>query len=262
MTNAPKIFDMTARPHRWRRVTKDGMFLQNLARDEIMLRLREVNRSFIKPLVIAPFAHVWQENFNHIIPPTDDLAIDPQGFDLIIHAGGLHYMNDPVGQLIQAQRGLQPDGLFLAAFLGGESLAILRKTITMAELAVCGGVSPRINPMIDVRDAGALLQRAGYALPVADTWTQNVSYPNTRALMHDLRAMGEANILQERLRRPTPRKVFEHLEESYPRENERIVAEFELLFLTGWAPHESQQKPLRPGSAQVSFAEIFPDHKN
>lgn len=238
------------------------MFLQTLARDEIMLRLQEVNRSFTKPLVITDFADLWQDHFDHITIPADDLAIQPQEHDLIIHAFCLHHMNDPIGQLIQAQRGLQPDGLCLAAFLGGESLTTLRKTLTTAELEICGGVSPRINPMIDIRDAGALLQRAGFALPVADTLPQGVSYQSTRALMHDLRAMGEANILHQRLRRPTPRKVFETLEATYPRTDGRILAEFELVFLTGWTPHESQQQPLRPGSAHVSFADIFPDYKD
>jgi len=104
MTNAPKIFDMTARPHRRRRATKNGMFLQTLARDEIMLRLQEVNRSFTKPLVITDFADLWQDHFDHIMAPADDLAIQPQAHDLIIHDFCLHHMNDPIVQLIQPQR--------------------------------------------------------------------------------------------------------------------------------------------------------------
>ncbi|MGV6840347.1 MAG: methyltransferase domain-containing protein [Planktomarina sp.] len=261
MTNAPQIFDTAAHAHKLRRMTQSGMFLQNLARDEIMIRLEEVNRSFTNPLVITDFTAVWKNHFENIVPAVDDLNIPPHTYDLIIHTGALHHMNDPIGQLIQAQRGLQPDGLFIGSFLGGESLTTLRQSLMTAELEATGGVSPRVNPMIDVRDAGALLQRAGFALPVADTWAQNVRYDNTVALMHDLRAIGEANILKDRLRKPTSRRVFKALEDTYPMENGRITAEFELMFLTGWAPHESQQQPLRPGSAQVSFTEIFPDYK-
>lgn len=187
------------------------------------------------------------------MPDDERLDLAPGAFDLVIHGLCLHWANDPVGQLIQARRALVPDGLLLAVLLGGQTLAELRAAFAQAETEISGGLSPRVAPMADIRDLGGLLQRAGLALPVADGRPIDVSYATPLHLMRDLRAMGETNVLRDRLRRPLSRTLLARTCEiyagAYGREDGRVRATFELVFLTGWAPAENQPKPLRPGSA-------------
>ncbi|MGP8231443.1 MAG: methyltransferase domain-containing protein [Methylovirgula sp.] len=182
-------------------------------------------------------------------------------FDLAVSALALQDVNDLPGTLAQIRRTLKPDGLFLGCLIGGASLRELRAALAEAESEISGGVSPRIAPFADLRDMGGLLQRAGFALPVTDVETLTVRYPHLFALLADLRAMGATNALVERLRRPARRALFLRAAEIYARENAdddgRLRATFEIVFLSGWAPHESQQKPLKPGSGQISLAEVL-----
>jgi SAM-dependent methyltransferase len=181
--------------------------------------------------------------------------------DLAVSALALQFVNDLPGALVQIRRALKPDGLFLAAMIGGESLVELREAFAQAESEIEGGVSPRVAPFADLRDLGALLQRAGFALPVTDIDRVTVRYATPLALMHDLRRMGAANALAERrrtpLRRATLRRLFEIYAERFADADGRIRATFEIVWLSGWAPHESQQKPLAPGSAKARLADAL-----
>jgi SAM-dependent methyltransferase len=181
--------------------------------------------------------------------------------DLAVSALALQFVNDLPGTLVQIRRALKPDGLFLAAMIGGESLVELREAFAQAESEIEGGVSPRVAPFADLRDLGALLQRAGFALPVTDIDRVTVRYATPLALMHDLRRMGAANALAERrrtpLRRTTLRRLFEIYAERFADADGRIRATFEIVWLSGWAPHESQQKPLAPGSAKMRLADAL-----
>lgn len=172
---------------------------------------------------------------------------------------GLHWSNDPVGQLIQSRRALKEDGLLLALFPGGNTLTELRMCLSQAEIDETGGLSPRVAPMADLRAAGDLLQRSGLTLPVADTVTVTAEYRDLTHLMHDLRDMGETNALSDRLRRTTRRNVFETANRLYTthfgQTNGKIPASFELIVLTGWSPAAGQPKPLRPGSAKTRLAD-------
>lgn len=184
-----------------------------------------------------------------------------ESFDLAVSALALHRVNDLPGALVQIRRSLRPDGLFIGAIIGGGSLVELREALGEAEAEVTGGASPRVAPFAEVRDMGGLLQRAGFALPVGDSEPLNVRYDDLFALMTDLRAMGATNALAERLRRPTRRKVFRRAAEIYAERfsdpDGRIRATFEVIFLSGWAPHASQQKPLAPGSARMRLADAL-----
>lgn len=181
--------------------------------------------------------------------------------DLVVSGLALHHVNDVPGALIQVRRALKPDGLFLAAVLGGQTLHELREAMAIAEEEVCGGVSPRVAPFGDVRDYGALLQRAGFALPVSDADIVTVTYETPLHLMRDLRAMGASNTLFARRRTPATKRLLFRASEIYAErhaaERGRIRATFEIIHLAGWAPHESQQKPLRPGSAQRRLADAL-----
>jgi len=238
-------------------------FLHDEAKFELQERLIDVNRSFTTPAIVTPFPEIWADFLPGVtlIADTETLDIAPGAHDLVIHAMGLHWANDPVGQIVQCRRALKPDGLLLAVFFAGDTLAELRAALGQAEIETLGGLSPRIAPMGELRDLGGLLQRAGFALPVADSTRRDVSYADLPSLMADLRAMGETNALATRHRGPTPRRLFtraaEIYAESFPAENGRIRATFELAFLTGWSPHDSQQKPLRPGSATSRLADAL-----
>ncbi|CAK0760909.1 NADH dehydrogenase (ubiquinone) 1 alpha subcomplex assembly factor 5 [uncultured Gammaproteobacteria bacterium] len=179
-------------------------------------------------------------------------------FDLVISALSLHWVNDLPGALIQIRRVLKPDGLFLAAMPGGATLIELRRSLIDAELAVRGGASPRVSPFVELRDAASLLQRAGFALPVADTETLTVTYADPFSLIKDLRGMGETCATLARDRRPPPRGLFTDMArryfDGYAEPDGRIPATFEILHLAGWAPAPNQQQPLAPGSGQVSLA--------
>ncbi|WP_278922230.1 SAM-dependent methyltransferase [Pseudophaeobacter profundi] len=267
MTQAPKsqpdLFDrQTLATHRSRHQPA-ALFLHDLARDEVEDRLKLVNRVFKHPSIVTPFSQVWQDSFPKakIIPDADVLDLRPGSHDLIIHAMGLHWANDPVGQLIQCRRALTEDGLLLAIMLGGRTLHQLRSALAEAETQVCGGLSPRIAPMGEVRDLGGLLQRAGFALPVADVVPLTVEYRDSLHLMRDLRAMGEGNALSTRLKQTSPRALFSRTEaiyrEHFATKDDRLPATFELVCLTGWSPSDSQQQPLRPGSAKMRLAEAL-----
>jgi SAM-dependent methyltransferase len=181
--------------------------------------------------------------------------------DLVVSALALHLVNDLPGTLIQIRRALKPDGLFLAALLGGDTLTELRQAFAEAETEIEGGVSPRVAPFPDLRDLGALLQRAGFALPVADTERLTVRYATVFSLMHDLRRMGTTNALIERRRVPLRRATLMRMAEIYARRfadpDGRLRATFEIVWLSGWAPDPSQQKPLQPGSAKMRLADAL-----
>ncbi len=240
-----------------------ALFLHEIAGDEVKDRLSMVNRTFRDPAVISGFGSFWSRIISDA-PHLDDsevLDLPQSAHDLVVHAMSLHWADDPVGQLIQARRALRPDGLFLAVLPGGRSLHELRSTLAQAESDITGGLSPRVAPMADIRDLGALLQRAGFALPVADNLPLTVSYASPRHLMRDLRAMGEANALADRARRPLRRDVLERActlyHDAFGTGDGGVRATFELVVLTGWAPDESQQKPLRPGSATMRLADAL-----
>ena len=194
------------------------------------------------------------------------LPLGPQTVDLVISALAMQFVNDVPGMLAQIRQALRPDGLFLAALLGGETLNELRTALIAAESELYGGVSPRVMPFIAIREAGALLQRSGFALPVIDFDRLTVRYENLFALARDIRAMGAANILCERSRRPVGRRLFLRAAEIYAERfadpDGRIRASFDVIYLSGWAPHESQQKPLRPGSAKASLAAALNDRSS
>lgn len=181
--------------------------------------------------------------------------------DLVVSGLALHLVNDLPGTLVQIRRALKPDGLFLASLLGGETLTELRQAWLLAETEVAGGVSPRVAPFADVRDMGALLQRAGFALPVVDSETVTVTYATPFHLMRELQAMGASNMLASRRRQPVTRRLLQRAAEIYAERfgnpDGRVPATFEILTLTAWAPDESQQKPLQPGSAQTRLADAL-----
>ena len=181
--------------------------------------------------------------------------------DAVLSCLSLHWVNDLPGALMQIRRALKPDGLLLGSILGGNTLIELREVLAAAELELTGGVSPRVSPFADIPDLGGLLQRAGFALPVVDSDTLTVTYENLFVLMSDLRAMGETNVVAERLRHATRRAVLMRAADLYVRRfsnaDGRIRATFQILTLTGWAPHTSQQKPLLPGSAQSRLADAL-----
>jgi len=189
------------------------------------------------------------------------LSLAEGSLDLAVSALALHFANDLPGVLIQIRRALKPDGLFLAALPGGDTLTELREAFAAAESEIEGGVSPRVAPFADLRDAGALLQRAGFALPVTDVDRITVRYDTVFGLMHDLRRMGATNALIERRRMPLRRATLFRMAEIYAERfadaDRRLRATFEIVWLSGWAPHESQQKPLRPGSAKTRLADAL-----
>lgn len=188
-------------------------------------------------------------------------------FDLAVSLLALQFTNDLPGLLVQIRRALKPDGLFLAAMFGGQTLHELRSALAQAESEILGGASPRVAPFADLRDMGGLLQRAGFALPVTDIDTITVRYDHIFALMHDLRAMGATNILSQRGRKPAPRALFARAAQIYAQNfadaDGRIRATFEIIWLSGWSPDPSQQQPLKPGSAKMRLADALkvPENK-
>jgi SAM-dependent methyltransferase len=189
------------------------------------------------------------------------VPFEPASLDLAVSLLALQEANDVPGVMVQIRRTLKPDGLFLAAFAGAGTLAELRESLLAAETELYGGASPRVAPFADVRDAGALLQRAGFALPVTDVETVTVRYDSLFALLRDLRGMGATNTLADRSRRPAARALFARAAQIYAERfadaDGRVRATFNLVWMSGWVPHESQQKPLKPGSGQVSLAKIL-----
>ncbi|MEW6437190.1 MAG: methyltransferase domain-containing protein [Pseudomonadota bacterium] len=279
-TSSFLIFDRALQRQRRARALLRGPadFLLARASDEILERLQAVMRPFSSiadigtplPLLAARLAERYPAaQVTHLAPAgradvTGDAELLPfarDAFDLAVSALALQDVNDLPGALAQIRRSLKPDGLFLGCLIGGATLRELRAALAEAETDISGGVSPRVAPFADLRDIGALLQRAGFALPVTDVETLTVRYPHLFALFADLRAMGATNTLIERLKRPTRRALFLRAAEIYARDHAdpdgRLRATFELIFLSGWAPHESQQKPLKPGSGKIPLADVL-----
>jgi SAM-dependent methyltransferase len=281
------VFDRRAvRRHRERAARlRSAEFLFDEAADRLTERLGDVKRAFPRALLLGarggemagPLkgaggietlvqvddvrAFLAGSDGPRVAAEAEALPFAPAVFDLILSPLTLHWTNDLPGALVQLRRCLRPDGLLLASVLGGETLAELRRAFFDAELAVEGGVSPRVSPMADGRDLAGLLQRAGFSLPVVDSDRISVTYADAFALMSELRAMGETNAVRERRRRFTRRATLLRLAELYRTlfgtADGRIVASFEIITLTAWAPHESQPKPLRPGSATARLADAL-----
>jgi SAM-dependent methyltransferase len=263
MENSPTLTDHRALTRNRNRALPEALFLHDLVADEISERLKEVNRTFTKVAIVTGQPAFWQAKFPGavVVEDAETLDLDQGAFDLVLHMMALHWANDPVGQLVQCRRALQPDGLLLASCLGGQTLHELRSALAEAEAVVAGGLSPRIAPMGEIRDLGALLQRAGFALPVADGTPLTVSYANAFHVMHDLRKMGENNALAHRPRGFTMRNILTEAAtlyaEHFSNADGRVDATFEIITLTGWAPDDAQPKPLRPGSATARLADAL-----
>lgn len=264
--NVPELTDrpiLLRNRARAARIGDHGMFLHQIAVDEIKERLLLVNKSFKNPVIVTGFPHYWSKAFPDfdVIQDTDRLDLSQNSYDLIIHAMSLHWANDPVGQIVQCRQALVEDGLFLGCLFGGQTLHELRTALAEAETAITGGMSPHVVPMAEIRDLGGLLQRAGLSLPVADAMTQLVTYKSLANLAADLRAMGESNALKMRAPQPLSRATTNLADEIYRRSfghgDDGIITTFEMIFLSGWAPHPDQQKPLRPGSATHSLADAL-----
>lgn len=263
----PALTDRIALTRQRRRAQRDGMvdLFHQIAADEIHDRLAEVNRTFTAPALVTGFPDIWGPRFPDARVVADDpvLDLEPGAHDLVIHALSLHWADDPVGQMVQCRRALREDGLFIGVMFGGQTLSEPRAALAQAEAEITGGLSPRILPMGEIRDLGGLLARAGLALPVADLLPQRASYRDLFHLGRDLRAMGEGNAMAARLRRPTPRAVLARAADllaahSPDRDDpSRVAVTFDLVFLTGWAPSDSQPKPLCPGSATTSLADAL-----
>ncbi len=266
MTNIPpRLTDRAALGRQRARATPDALFPHELAADQIEDRLAMVKRSFTDIAVVTGHPGPWAARFPaaRIVPDDEVLDLQAGAHDLVLHAMALHWADDPVGQIVQCRRALAPDGLMLAVFPGGRTLAELRTALAEAESRVTGGLSPRVAPLPEIRDAGQLLQRAGLALPVADVDRSTVTYTDALALMRELRAMGEGNVLAQRDRRTPPRRLFAEAAriyaESFAAEDDpdRIRATLDLVHLSGWAPADSQPQPLRPGSARARLADAL-----
>lgn len=220
-------------------------------------------RGGIETLVQADLAPAMAQAAGGLAVAADEefLPFAAGRLDLVLSVLSLHWVNDLPGALIQIRRALKPDGLFLAAMLGGETLKELREALLAAEAEVAGGAGPRVAPFADVADVGMLLQRAGFALPVVDSDTLTFSYADPFALMHEIRALGESNATLARRRQFTGRRVLQRAAELYHERfagpDGRVPATFQVLYLTGWAPDASQQRPMRPGSAARRLADAL-----
>lgn len=222
---------------------------------------------------LANHPKITKAIFSSVIPSDQiDLIADDElwpfasgSLSLAICLHNLSYANDLPGALSQIKKSLKPDGLLLSAFLGGNTLYELRDVLLAAEAEISGGAAMRVHPMVDVKDAGGLLQRVGFALPVVDVETQKVTYATLFDLLADLRSMGLTNMLKDqsfsRLTRPVLMKAAQLYQDKYSNEEGRITATFDILWLSGWAPHESQQKPLKPGSATHKMADFLGNEK-
>jgi SAM-dependent methyltransferase len=270
MPNPPALFDPDLLAVRRARAARLGGadFLHEAVAADVAERLKEVNRTFRSPVVVGPRAALWADVLAakgipvaRVVPDAEVLDLEEGAHDLLVHGLALHWANDPVGQLVQARRALRPDGLVIAALFGGETLHELRQALAEAEVEATGGLSPRVAPMGEIRDLGALLQRAGLAMPVADSRRFDVSYASPLELMRDLRAMGETNVMQDRVRRPMTRALLagtlSRYAERFGRADGRVAATFDVVFLTGWAPAADQPKPLRPGTAAARLADAL-----
>ncbi len=286
MSSGANIFDRSVLRVRQRRARMLGAatFLVDHVAGELGERLSAVLRHFdiavdlgtptdavrrvlsasgkIGTVVAAEFAvEDLDHSFLRIGTDEDAIPFANSSLDLVTSGLAFQFVNDLPGTLIQIRRALKPDGLLLAALIGGESLSELREVFATAESEIEGGISPHVAPFADVRELGALLQRAGFALPVVDSERLVVRYDSVLAFMRDLRRMGATNVLRERRRTPLKRATLKRVAELYAERfadaDGRLRASFEIIWLSGWAPHESQQKPLTPGSAAQRLADAL-----
>ena len=283
---APRLFDRKLVLARRIRARREGAetFLLDATAKELVERLSAVKRRFVLALDLGtpgntlatvlrqsgqvdslvacePLADFRAERLPRVTADEEVLPFGNETLDLVVSALSLQWVNDLPGAFAQIRRALKPDGLFLAALIGGETLGELRESLAVAESEMEGGASPRVSPFIDVRTLGSLLQRAGFALPVTDVERLTVRYRDVRALLRDLRRMGAANALVERSKKPLKRAVLACAEEIYAERfadpDGRLRATFDVMWLSAWAPHESQQKPLKPGSAKMRLADAL-----
>ncbi|WP_262693063.1 methyltransferase domain-containing protein [Kordiimonas aquimaris] len=265
----PRLFDTQAVARnraRSQRMDDGHNFLKAEIADRMQERLSEVNRTFTDRVdlggMFAPFVpEAVAKTYQIHRQNNDALDIPQQSSDLIVSNMIMHWVNDLPGLLVQIKNALRPDGLFTASMLGGQTLHELRHAFLAAESEITGGASARVIPFADVKDLGSLMQRAGFALPVTDVDTLTLTYTHPLNLMQELRGMGEANALVNRpkgfLRRKILMRACEMYQEKFGLENGRITATFEVMYLTGWHPHESQQKPLKPGSGKINLADAL-----
>lgn len=285
MSSGPRIFDRQLLRVRQARARTLGpaTFLLDRAAIELGERLSVVLRRFdvavdlgtptdavrrvlatsgkVGTIIAAAHSLDYDSSFLHVATDEEALPFADGSLDLVVSALALQFVNDLPGTLIQIRRALKPDGLLLAAMVAGDSLTELREAIAIAESEIEGGVSPRVAPFADVHELGALLQRAGFALPVVDSERLVVRYDSVFTLMRDLRHMGATNVLHERRRKPLKRATVDRMAEAYAERfadtDGRVRASFEIVWLSGWAPHESQQKPLKPGSAAQRLSDAL-----
>lgn len=267
------VFDRALVLRRRARVNGEDHFLLPRCAQDAAERILDVNRTFQHALFLGPPSFAKRvldclpegKIITVTIAPTsideERLPYAAPEFDLIVSGLTLHSVNDLPGALVQTLRALKPDGLFIGALFGGNTLTELRQVLYQSDEAVCGGITPRVSPMADFQQLASLMQRAGFALPVVDTDRVTVSYKNPMRLFADLKAMGETNALTARSRKPVSKRFFikacEIYLEQFANAQGKAIASFDILWLTGWAKHDSQQKPLRPGSAKMRLAEAL-----
>jgi NADH dehydrogenase [ubiquinone] 1 alpha subcomplex assembly factor 5 len=279
-----QLFDRTLyrkRHSRNRQLFCNHNFLHIAAEERVLERLQTIDRDFEHTLIIGATDSILSQHqrLKHIIfanhthqrlpsSPTSLCVMDEEwlpfqenSLDAVICVLNMHHVNDVAGTLIQIQQSLKPDGLLLMATYGARTLMQLREAYAHAESQLLGGISPRISPFMEARDAGGLLQRAGFALPVADNEMLTISYPTLNALLTELRGMGETNIMHERSRQPMTRTLLAAVDAAYRTAYQdaegRLPCDVEMLFLTGWKPHASQQKPAQRGSGTINLNDVF-----
>ena len=291
MSGPPRLFDRTLHRRRLDRAARSGSaagFLKARVAEDLVERLEAVRRdfplaadlgardgAFARALAVSEAAAkvgvLIETDLSlamldgrpgpRLVADEERLPFAEASLDLVVSSLALHWTNDFIGALIQIRRALKPDGLFLGALLGGATLTELRQALTAAELELLGGSGPRVSPFADAYDGAGLMQRAGFALPVADVDRVNVRYPDALRLMADLRAMGETSVLADGARRPLSRAVLGRAcalyAERFAEPDGRIAATFEIITLTGWAPHPDQPQPLRPGTAKMRLADAL-----
>ncbi len=272
MSTSRKLFDVNVMKMKHQRAKKLGSvdFIDIFVINHALEILSDINREFNVSAVIGKKAEFWARGLKlekaTLLKSSDTLDFKNETFDLIIHAFSLHCCNDPVGQLIQVRKALKPDGLMLAFCFGGESLRELRDSFETAEIMIENGISPRVSPMIKIKDAGDLLVRAGFSLSVADKTDLEINYKLPINLIYDLRGMGETNSMVNREKKFLKRIIYEKFLEIYAKkykveDGNKVKATFQVLCLTGWAPAPTQQKPLKPGSATHHFSTVLNTYK-
>lgn len=273
MSQPPRLFDSVQIARNLARRPNRENFVRDLVFDDLADRLGAHRRDFADAVLIAPDVDLLPHQVStasgrvtfrpvEAFGGADDFPDLPEGqFDLVVSLLHLQAVNDVPGHMARLRARLRPDGLLLVAMIGGESFSELREAFLAADSLVSGGASARVAPMAQVRDAGALLQRAGFALPVADVETHTVRYANAFALMAELKALGAANPLADRPRHFATRTLLAAAATAYQEAagdaDGRVRATLEVIWLAGWVPHESQQKPLRPGSAKISLGDLL-----